>query len=251
MSRLAGKVAIVTGAGTGIGRASAQILAQEGARVVIAERSPQTGAETAHEIERAGGRAIFIETDVSSPDSMEAMVRRGVAHFGRLDVLHNNAGGSTTRDGLVTEADLAEFWRVIGVDLFGMVLGCRFGIPQMIKAGGGSVINMTSAVAMIGTRDRHFYTAAKGGVASLTRALAIEYAPHKVRVNAIAPGVIVTERVVKMSGGDVSGFDLTKKHLLDTGVPRDIAETVLHLASDASRIVTGQILRVDGGATVT
>ena len=163
MPRLEGKVAVITGAGTGIGRATAKLFAREGARVVVAELDAEAGEQTAQLIAQAGGEAIAVTTDVTEPDSIQATIDKAVQHYGALHVLHNNAGGSTSRDSDVTEAPLEEFWRVIKLDLFGTFLGCRFGIPAIIRSGGGSVINMSSNVALMGIPGRDCYTAAKGG----------------------------------------------------------------------------------------
>jgi NAD(P)-dependent dehydrogenase (short-subunit alcohol dehydrogenase family) len=248
MARLAGKVAFITGAGSGIGRATAMLFAREGAQVVVAEIDSQAGEETA---QLAGDSAIFVRTDVSDEASVEAAIRATVDRFGRLDVLHNNAGGSTPEDNSVVEAPIDEFWRVIKLDLFGTFLGCRFGIPAIINSGGGSVINMTSNLALMGIEGRDCYTAAKGGIASLTRSLAVEFAPDKVRVNAIAPSATMTARVRRLMEGNPAVDKLAQSHLLGLIEPEDIANGVLYLASDESRMVTGQILRVDSGVTIS
>ncbi|MBK1658336.1 SDR family NAD(P)-dependent oxidoreductase [Paracraurococcus ruber] len=247
MARLAGKVALITGAGTGIGRCTAELFAREGARVVIAEIDAPSGEETAHRIARAGGEALFLRTDVSEPESMAAAIGAAVRHYGGLHVLHNNAGGSTSVDDTAVEAPLEEFWRAIKLDLFGTFLGCRFGIPEIIRSGGGSVINMASVVALMGFPGRDCYTAAKGGVAALTRSLAVEFGPRKVRVNAIAPTVTLTERVRSLLAGNAAMQGLADQHLLGLGEPMDMAQAALYLASDESRIVTGTILPVDSG----
>jgi len=248
MDRLAGKIAFITGAGAGIGRATAVGFAREGARVAVAEISPTAGEETAH---LAGNGAIAIRTDVTDPDSLQAAIRRAVDHFGALHVLHNNAGGSTPEDNTVVDAPIEEFWRVIRLDLFGTFLGCRFGIPELIRAGGGSVINMASNLALMGIAGRDCYTAAKGGIAALTRSLAVEFAAQKVRVNAIAPSATMTDRVRKLMAGNAAIDRLARSHLLGLIEPADIANAAIYLASDESRMVTGQVLPVDSGVTIS
>jgi NAD(P)-dependent dehydrogenase (short-subunit alcohol dehydrogenase family) len=250
MARLAGKAAFITGAGTGIGRATAELFAREGARVTIAEIDPASGEETAQRILAAGGQAIAITTDVREPESIEAAIRKSAQHWGGLHVLHNNAGGSTMVDSNVVDVPLEEFWRAITLDLFGTFLGCRFGIPEIIRSGGGSVINMTSAVALMGFEGRDCYTAAKGGIAALTRSLAVEYGRQGVRVNAIAPSVTMTDRVKRLLEGTPSLQRIADQHLRGLGEPMDVAHAVLYLASDEARVTTGSILPVDSGVVV-
>jgi NAD(P)-dependent dehydrogenase (short-subunit alcohol dehydrogenase family) len=248
MTRLAGKTAFITGAGAGIGRATAILFAREGARVAIAEIDAKAGEETAH---LAGNEAIAIRTDVTDPDSLARAIRTTADQFGRLDIVHNNAGGSTAADGTAVEAPLDEFWRAIRLDLYGTFLGCRFGIPELIKSGGGSVINMASNLALMGVAGRDCYTAAKGGIAAITRSLAVAYAAQRVRVNAIAPSVTTTDRVKRLIAGNAALSRLTEAHLLGLIEPGDIAMTALYLAGDESRMVTGQVLPVDSGVTIS
>jgi NAD(P)-dependent dehydrogenase (short-subunit alcohol dehydrogenase family) len=244
--RLEGKTALITGAGRGIGRAAALRFAAEGAKVAIAEIGRADGEATARAIESAGGEALFVETDVANPESVAAAVAATVERFGGLQVLYNNAGGATPKDGKVTEIELDEFWRTIGVDLFGTFLGCRYAIPVMVEGGGGSIINTTSIRAMIGTAGADAYTSAKGGVRALTQALALQWAEKNIRVNAIAPGVILTERVKALLREDDPIF---RKSLLGASTPEDVALMALYLASDEARKVTGAILPMDSGAS--
>ncbi|MDX1540561.1 MAG: glucose 1-dehydrogenase [Geminicoccaceae bacterium] len=246
MGRLKSKVALITGGGRGIGAASAKLFAREGAKVVIAERDEEPGRAVEAAIREAGGDALFVQTDVADRDSAERAVRTADERFGQVDVLYNNAGGATGRDGKVTEIELDEFWRTIGVDLFGTFLFCRLVIPLMAGRGGGSIINTTSIRAMIGTAGADAYTSAKGGVLTLTKALALQWAPKNIRVNAIAPGVVLSERVRGLVKEDDPTY---RKSILGPSEPEDVAPMALYLASDESRRVTGAILPMDSGAS--
>lgn len=254
MARLADKVAFITGGGGGIGRATAERFAEEGAKVVIAEIDAATGAAAAESARamaaNSGGDAHFVHCDVTDRASVESAMAETVARFGKLDVLHNNAGGSTMRDGPVTEAPEDEFWRAIKLDLFGTFLCSKIGIPEIIKAGGGSVINMSSNVALMALPGRDCYTAAKGGITAMTRSMAVEYAPHKIRVNAIAPSVTLSDRVKRLLEQSPEIEKLGETHLLGFGLPIHIANMAVYLAADESEITTGQILSVDSGVTV-
>ncbi len=247
MARLEGKAAFITGGGAGIGRATAILFAREGACVAVADINLAAAEETAH---LAGQGAIALKTDVSDETSISAAIAATVEKFGRLDILHNNAGGSTPQDNNVVEAPVEEFWRVIKLDLFGTFLGCRYGIPALIRSGGGAVINMTSNMALMGVPGRDCYTAAKGGVAALTRSLAVEFAAQRVRVNAIAPSATMTERLKKLVQLNPAVNKLAESHLLGPIAPEDIANAALYLASDESRAMTGHIMAVDSGVTI-
>jgi NAD(P)-dependent dehydrogenase (short-subunit alcohol dehydrogenase family) len=254
MARLAGKVAFITGGGRGIGRATAERFAEEGAKVVIAEIDATSG-EAAATSARArgknfGGDAHFVQCDVRDRASVAAAFAETVKRFGGLHILHNNAGGSTPQDGPVTEVPEEEFWRAITLYVFGTFLCSKLGIPHIIKSGGGSIINMSSIVAVMALPGRDCYTAAKGAISALTRSMAVEYAAHKIRVNAIAPGVVLTERVKKLLEGSKDIEKLAATHLLGLGLPIHMADMAVYLASDESAITTGQILSVDSGATV-
>ena len=258
MARLAGRVAFVTGAGAGIARAAAELFAHEGAAVALAEIDVQTGEAAAVALRDAGARAIFVPTDVTSEPSVEQAVARAVREFGKVDLLFNCAGGSLVEDGLVTDVDLDDVWRrTMDTNLLGTVLCCRHVIPKIIEAGGGSVVNMSSGAALRGASPLHIYTAAKGAIVSLTRAMAGAYVKQNVRVNAICAGRIQTERNVRkygaagMGGGSTvdrqSAAERIKEYPLWVGRPIDIAHIALFLASDESRMITGAAIPADGG----
>jgi NAD(P)-dependent dehydrogenase (short-subunit alcohol dehydrogenase family) len=247
--RLAGKVALITGGGAGIGKACVLLFAREGARVVVAEFNAETGEATAAEARAAGGEAVFIQTDVSQPEQVERAVALAVSAYGGLDIVYNNVGGSTANDGPVASAPFEEFHRKMSVDLFGAWLGARYAIPEMIKRGGGSIVNASSICGLVGITGRDAYSAAKGAIGSLTRSMAVELAKHNIRVNAVAPGTTLTERLVAMrQSGAAGGSD--GRHILGLVDPLDVAYGVLYLASDESRKTTGHILPIEGGYLV-
>lgn len=251
MKRLEGKIALITGAGAGIGRACAELFAREGACVAIAEFDSATGEAACAQIVNEGGKAIFVKTDVSIPENVEEAVKRTVAAFGGLDILYNNVGGSTMQDGTVLTAAFEEFRRKIDVDLFGTWLGCRYAIPEMIKRGGGSIINASSINALKGRPGRAAYTAAKGAITALTRSMAMDFAANQIRVNAIAPGSTITERILQRRPGGELSPEMAQRHILGALDPIDVAYAVLYFASDESRKTTGQVLAVDSGFTMT
>lgn len=252
MQRLAGKVALITGAGTGIGRATARAMAAAGAKVVVAEINAAAGEQTAQIITQAGGACVAITTDVTQEASVQAAIDLAVRHYGGLHILHNNAGGSTPVDSTVVDAPLEEFWRAIRLDLFGTFLGCRFGIPAIAASGGGAVINMASNVALMGIEARACYTAAKGGIAALTRAMAVDHAKQGIRVNAIAPAATMTDRVRgRLEAGVPRIVKMADAQLMGLIEPEDIANMAVFLASDEARKITGQVYPVDSGITIT
>jgi len=198
------------------------------------------------------GRAVAQRCDVGDGESVRQSVVRAAAALGGLNVLCNVAGGSTLEDGLVTEAPDEEFWRAIRLDLYGTFACCKHGLPELIKAGGGSVINMTSIVALMAVPGRDCYTAAKGGVIALTQSIAGNYAAHGIRANAVAPGITLTPRVAaRREAGNSGGSALEARHVLGLVEPVDVADMAVYLASDESRRITGQVLRVDSGLLVT
>ncbi len=248
MGKLDGKAAIVTGAGSGIGRASALLFAQEGAGVVVADLNEEGARETAKQIEEAGGKAVAVRVDVSQPAEVEAMVRTAVESFGRLDVLFNNAG-IDGEPGMVADSSIDNWHRVIAVNLTGVYLGMKYGIAAMLKTGGGSVISTSSIAGLVGFPAMAAYCASKGGVIQLTKAVALEYARQGVRVNAICPGVIATpmvEHVMKSSPGMVEAVT-AQTPLGRMGKPEEVAKLALYLASDDSAFCTGAVFVIDGG----
>ena len=252
MGRLDGKVAFITGSGSerGIGRSAAILFSREGAKVVVADISREGGERTVAMARDLGGDVTFVHTDVTEPQSVQRAIAETVKTYGKLNILYNNAGGSTAQDGPVTEVSIEEFWRAIKLDLYGTFLCSKYGIPELIKAGGGAIVNMTSVVALTGTKPgRDAYTSAKGGVLSLTRSMAVNYAKHNIRVNAIAPGATMSARVQKFLADDKTIAAMSRQHLLGLGQPEDVANTALFLASDEARVITGVIVPVDSGWT--
>jgi NAD(P)-dependent dehydrogenase (short-subunit alcohol dehydrogenase family) len=247
MGRLTNKVAFIAGSTAGIGRVAAELFAREGAKVMVSGRRVSEGEETVAAIQEAGGEARFVTLDVSEPESVARAINTTVEAYGRLDVLFNNAGGSSSADGKVTEVALEEFWRVIKVDLFGTFLCCRFAIPEIIKAGGGSVINNASLAGLHGTSGRDAYTAAKGGVIALTRSMSAEFTAERVRVNAIAPGGVKTERIAALMEKSAAAREGVKVQPFGLIDPLEIAYAAVYLASDESKFTTGSILQVSGG----
>ena len=249
--RLAGKAAFITGGTGGIGEVACHAFAREGARVAVAGRRVAEGERVAAEIRAAGGEALFVATDVTKEASVEQALAATVAAFGRLDVLYNNAGGSLLLDGRVTDTPSEVIWKTIELDLFGTWLCCHFGIPHLIAAGGGSVINSASIMGAMGVPRRDAYSAAKGGVIALTRGMAVEYAADKVRVNVLVPGAVGTERVKRFFETEPHLEAQRRAYLLGLSEPMDVANAAIFLASDESRRTTGQMLGVDSGILIS
>ncbi len=246
--RLEGKVAVITGGGSGIGRAAAELFAKEGARVVVADYKADTGQATAQAIKDAGAEAIFVEVDVSSSAQVQRLVQNALDAFGGIDVLFNNAGVLLFGTALDTQEQ--EWDWLMSINLTGTFLCSKAVLPHMIERGGGSIINMTSSTgAHDAAANAAAYVASKGAVALLTRAMAIDHAQDKVRVNAIAPGPTDTPMLRdNLSPEDLEAFAATfpMKRL---GRPEELAYAALFLASDEASFVTGAILAVDGGQT--
>lgn len=244
---LKGKVAVVTGGASGIGRATAALFAREGANVVVADYEPTGGQDTVKMIKGEGGEAFFVETDVSRPEDVERMVKETVKTYGRLDILFNNAGvGETAK---ATEASLEHWERVLAINLRGVFLGCKYAIPRMIRNGGGSIINNASILAEVGFSEATAYAASKHGIVGLTQTIAIDYAAQGIRANTVCPGFIRTPMVMKGLDEETRGYIAGLHPLGRMGEPEEVAEAVLFLASDRSSFVTGTCLFVDGGYT--
>jgi len=251
MARLAGKVGLITGSGSGQGRAAAILFAREGARVVVSDVNVAGGEETVRLVHKAGGEATFHAADVSKAAQVEALVQAATRAYGALHVLYNNAAVWGGGDNFVTDLGEDAWDRLVAVNLKGVFLCCKYGIPALIAAGGGSVINTASAAGLIGSRNRsHAYSATKGGVIALTRAMAVAYARRGVRVNAICPGGVDTPMIASLIDTEDRRQRFAQAHPLGRlGTPEDVAYCALYLASDESSWVTGGIFPVDGGFT--
>jgi NAD(P)-dependent dehydrogenase (short-subunit alcohol dehydrogenase family) len=251
VARLEGKVALITGAASGMGKVAATLFASEEASVIVADVTDEAGRALVDEIEANGGRAAFVHADVSKAADAEAMVRAAVETFGGLHVLYNNAGIFPSDDGSVTDTPEETWDRDMAINLKGVFLGCRFGIPAMLESGGGSIINVASFVALVGAATAQVaYTASKGGVLSMTREIAVEFARKGIRANALCPGPIETSLLQEL----MSDPQRRQRRLVHIPVGRlgqagEIANAALFLASDESSFVTGATFVVDGGIT--
>ena len=248
VNRFEGKVAVVTGGNAGIGRAAASAFASEGAKVVIAARRQREGDETVRSIRDEGGEALFVKTDVSDAGAVPAMVSAAVDTYGRLDYAFNNAAVGGTR--VLTADNTEEDWdRLMGINIKGVWLSMKYEIPEMIKGGGGSIVNMSSGNGLIGGRMASAYTASKHAVVGLTKAAALEYAQSGIRINTICSGSVLTPMMESVWGGDPESIQrVGDMHPVGrVATPEEIADAVLWLCSDAASLVTGHPLVVDGG----
>lgn len=250
--RLADKVALITGAGQGIGRGCAQAFAREGARVVVADLAVDKGEETAAAIVEQGGEAIFVPVDVSSPEQVEALVARAIATYGRLDVLVSNAGvgGRKLGDGPIHECTVSGWDAIMDVNLRGMFLTCKYAIPELLKTK-GNILTMSSVLGLVGSQelyDTHAYMTSKAGIIGLTRNIAAYYAKYGLRANCLAPGLVDTQMATRTKADEAllaqAGF---WQPLGPLGEVRDVAETAVFLASEEAKFITGVVLPIDGG----
>ena len=251
MNRLEGKTALITGAASGIGMETAKLFASEGAKVLVVDVNDSEGEQTAAAIRDSGGEALYQHADVSSSVETEAMIRKAEENFGALHIIFNNAGIMDSRDdnAMVTEEDVWDL--TMAINLKGVFLGCKFGIPALQRAGGGTIINTASFVGLMGAATPQIaYTASKGGVIALTRELAVIHARENIRVNALCPGPLRTELLMKfLDTEEKKQRRLVHIPMGRFGEAREMAQAALYLASEESSYVTGTEFVVDGGIT--
>ena len=249
--RLEGKVALITGGASGMGKVASQLFADEGAKVVLTDVSDATGGATASEIGASGGQALYVHADVSKESDAKAMVDATIERFGRLDILYNNAGVMMSADGSVDTTEESVWDTTLAINVKGVAFGCKFGVPAMIASGGGSIINVASFVAWMGAAtSQTAYTASKGAVLAMTREIAVEYARKGIRCNALCPGPIDTPLLAELLSDPVRRQRrLVHIPMGRLGQAEELARAALFLASDDSSFMTGTSLIVDGGIT--
>lgn len=249
--RLQGKVTLITGAGSGIGRSTALRFAEEGAQVIVNDLNTEHGQATVQAIEDAGGRAYFVRADVTKAAEVQAMVAEIIEKSGRIDVLFNNAGVSGV--GRLHEIEEEAWDRVININIKGVFLPSKYVLPHMMEAKAGSIINMSSCIAEIGLARRGSYSTTKGAVLAMTKSMQVDYAPYNIRVNALLPGTILTpfveDYLKKSYDNEEEAYASLKARQLsgDLGRPEDVAQAALFLASDESKFMMGSPLYIDGG----
>ena len=249
---LEGKISLVTGAGSGIGRATSLVMAREGATLVVSDINAEGGEETLSAVKDLGADGIFVHADVSKSDDVQALIAQVVQTYGRLDCAYNNAGIEGYMAGRLHEYPEDTWDRLIDVNLKGVWLCLKHEIPQMLQQGGGAIVNTASAAGLVGSRRLSAYVASKHAVVGLTKAAALEYAADGVRVNAVCPGIIDTPMMDRLIGGREADYEATipsRQPIGRLGAPAEIAESVAWLCSDAASLVTGLAMAVDGGFT--
>jgi NAD(P)-dependent dehydrogenase (short-subunit alcohol dehydrogenase family) len=251
--RLDGKVTIITGGGSGMGKTAAELFAKEGARVVVADFSEASGEAVVAGVQAAGGRATFVRADVSNEADARGMVQHAIATYGRVDVLYNNAGVMPEADHSVIDTDVDTWDKVMAVNVRGVFLGCKYAIPQMLEQGSGSIISTASFVAILGCSvPQDAYTASKGAVLALTRSMAVQFAGRGVRSNSISPGPIETPLLMDWLLKDEAAkqLRLNRNPSGRFGKPEEIVNVAIYLASDESKWTNGANFVIDGGITV-
>ncbi len=250
--RLKDKVAIITGAADGIGKAVAVRFSQEGAKVVMADINTEKGTEAVRKICENGGEALFVTCDVGSSDAVKNVVEQTVLKYGRIDILHNNAG--IDYSSTFTEMDEDSWNRVLNINLTSMFRTCRYAVPHMKKNGGGTIVNMSSMQAYLGFEGYTAYAAAKGAILSMTKQLAVELAPFHIRVNSVSPGTINTPMTIHFFENSSDPEAIHKENAMYAlgriGEPEEVADAVLFLASSESSFITGIDLKIDGGLVI-
>ena len=246
-----GKVAFVTGAGSGIGRATALAFANAGASVTVADISEESSRETVRLIEQQGGRAFAVKCDVTKAEDVKTALDKTIEEFGRLDVAFNNAG-IEQRNAAVADFEEDEWTQIINVNLRGAFLCMKYEIPLLLKQGGGAIVNVSSGAGVIGIKGGGAYSAAKHGIIGLTKSAALDYAGQNIRVNCVAPGYIATAMMERFTGGTAEGRAkvFSEEPIGRMGEPEEIADAVLWLCSNASSFVVGHALVIDGGQTI-
>ncbi|EKN70985.1 short-chain dehydrogenase/reductase SDR [Neobacillus bataviensis LMG 21833] len=253
--RLKDKVAIITGAGSGQGKASAKLFASEGASVVIAEWNEENGKQVEQELVNAGYTAVFMKTDISNEENVRSVIDQVVERFGRIDILFNNAGiGFSSRSRYkmapLLETPLGDWNQILSINLNGVYLMSKYVLPIMIKQESGSIVNNSSLNGVLGVTGADAYTASKGGVVALTRVMAVDYGKHNIRVNCICPGAIDTPMIAEVLDNEKIAKSYATNPLRRVGKPEEIAHAALFLSSDESSYITGLIMPVDGGWSV-